>query len=174
MKLLLIRGCVLMVLVGAFAMAAIAQAPAGKTEVVGSLPASTTSSPAYAELLLKKTELQAELEALVIEYTEEYPRVKEIRTTLLLCDREILRLARVKPTDSGRLTLALGKLMTKKIDVETDLWRLLQTYKDEHPEVKRARKKVEIFENAGHALFVDEPERFNAVLIDFLRGNNLM
>ena len=39
---------------------------------------------------------------------------------------------------------------------------------------KRPATRVEIFENAGHALFVDEPERFNAVLIDFLRGNNLM
>jgi pimeloyl-ACP methyl ester carboxylesterase len=39
---------------------------------------------------------------------------------------------------------------------------------------KRPATRVEIFENAGHALFVDEPERFNAVLIDFLRGKNLM
>jgi non-heme chloroperoxidase len=39
---------------------------------------------------------------------------------------------------------------------------------------KRPATRVEIFENAGHALFVDEPERFNAVLIDFLRSNNLM
>ena len=149
MRLLFIRGCVLTVVVLCAAAISFAQATtAGKTEVVGALPASTTSSPAYAELLLKKTELQADLEALVLEYTEDYPRVKEIRATLLLCDREMLRLARVKTTDSGRLTLALGKLMAKKIDVETELWRLLQTYKDEHPEVKRARKKVEIFENA--------------------------
>jgi uncharacterized protein involved in exopolysaccharide biosynthesis len=148
MKLHLLHGASLMIVIGAFAVAALAQAPAAKTEIVGSLPVSTTSSPAYAELLLKKTELQSELEALVLEYTEEYPRVKEIRATLLLCDREMMRLVRVKPADSARLTLALGKLMTRKVDVETELWKLLQTYKDEHPEVKRARKKVEIFENA--------------------------
>lgn len=28
--------------------------------------------------------------------------------------------------------------------------------------------QMEVFEDAGHALFVDEPERFNALLIDFL------
>lgn len=39
---------------------------------------------------------------------------------------------------------------------------------------KRPATRVELFENAGHALFVDEPERFNAVLIDFLRSNDLM
>jgi pimeloyl-ACP methyl ester carboxylesterase len=26
-----------------------------------------------------------------------------------------------------------------------------------------------VFEDAGHALFVDEPERFNALLEDFVR-----
>ncbi|MES2860950.1 MAG: alpha/beta hydrolase [Pseudomonadota bacterium] len=30
------------------------------------------------------------------------------------------------------------------------------------------RAQMVVFENAGHALFVDEPERFNALLIDFL------
>jgi len=29
--------------------------------------------------------------------------------------------------------------------------------------------QIEIFENAGHALFVDEPDHFNQVLADFLR-----
>ena len=28
--------------------------------------------------------------------------------------------------------------------------------------------RMEVFETAGHALFVDEPERFNALLVDFL------
>jgi microsomal epoxide hydrolase len=27
--------------------------------------------------------------------------------------------------------------------------------------------RIEMFENAGHALFVDEPDRFNALLADF-------
>jgi len=30
--------------------------------------------------------------------------------------------------------------------------------------------QLEIFENAGHALFVDEPERFNRVLEQFLQN----
>jgi microsomal epoxide hydrolase len=32
----------------------------------------------------------------------------------------------------------------------------------------RPATRIEIFEQAGHALFVDEPERFNAVLADFV------
>ena len=33
---------------------------------------------------------------------------------------------------------------------------------------KRPATRAEVFEGAGHALFVDEPERFNALLNDFL------
>lgn len=33
---------------------------------------------------------------------------------------------------------------------------------------RHADAEVVVFENAGHALFVDEPERFNALLIDFM------
>ena len=112
------------------------------------LPQSTTSSQAYAELLLKRTELQADLEALLLEYTEEYPRVKEIRYLLTLFDRETARLAKVKAADASKLSLALGRLMTRKIELEADVWKLQTSYKDEHPEVKRAKKRVEIFENA--------------------------
>lgn len=35
---------------------------------------------------------------------------------------------------------------------------------------KRAGTRSEVFENAGHALFVDEPARFNALLDEFLAG----
>lgn len=105
-------------------------------------------SPAYAELLLRKTELQSQLESLVLEYTEEFPKVKELRFVLGLLDRDVARIAKVKPADSGKLTLALGKLMIRRIELETDMWNLQRSYKDEHPDVKRARRKVEIYETA--------------------------
>lgn len=106
------------------------------------------ASPAFAELLLKKTELQSELEAIVLEYTEEFPKVKELRHVLSLLDRDIARVSKVKAGDTGRLTLALGKLMLRRIELETDMWKLQNNYKDEHPDVKRAKRKVEIFESA--------------------------
>ena len=104
------------------------------------------STPAYAEILLRRTELQSELESLMLEYTEEFPRVKEIRHVLTLVDRDLGRLGKV--ADSNRLTLALGKLMVRRIELETDLWKLQGTYKDEHPDVKRAKRKVEIYETS--------------------------
>jgi hypothetical protein len=110
--------------------------------------AQVRSSPAFAELQLKKTELVSELESLILDYTEEFPKVKEIRYTVTLIERDIARISKVKPTESSKLTLALGKLMTRKIELETDVWNIQRSYKDEHPDVKRAKRKVEIYEAA--------------------------
>ena len=111
-------------------------------------PAAVRSSAAHAELLLRRTELESDLESLLVEYTEEYPKVKEIRFVLGLFDRDTARIEKVKSAEAGKLTVALGKLMVRKAELETDLWKLQQTYKDEHPEVKRAKRRVQIFENA--------------------------
>jgi uncharacterized protein involved in exopolysaccharide biosynthesis len=107
-----------------------------------------TASPAYAEILLRKTDLSAELESLLSDYTEDHPKVGQMRFSLAALNREIERLAKVKAAESGKLTLALGKLIVRKVELETDLWLLLKSYKDEHPEVKRAKRKVEIYEAA--------------------------
>lgn len=106
------------------------------------------SSPAYAEVLLRKTELQSSVESMLMEFTEEHPKVQEAKYELQVLQRESDRLMSVKPTDSGKLTLALGKLIVRKVELEAELWSLLKTYKEEHPEVKRAKRKVEIYEAA--------------------------
>lgn len=115
--------------------------PAANTQAI-------TSSPAYAEILLKKTEMQAELESLVAQYTEDYPQVKEASATLAFLDAATARLLGVKPADAPKLTLALGKLMVRKVELQTELWKLSLTYKEEHPDVKRAVRRVEIYEIA--------------------------
>jgi len=106
------------------------------------------SSPAYAEVLLRKTELEADVEALLMDYTEDFPKIQEDRNALTIIDAEIKKLFAVNSGDRSKLTLALGKLMVRKVEVETELWRLRKQYKDDHPEVKRAKKKAEIFERA--------------------------
>lgn len=106
------------------------------------------SSPAYAEILLRKTDFEAELESLVLEYTEEFPKVLELRFSVALLQKETERLLAVKPGEASKLTLALGKLIVRRVELETDLWKLQKNYKDEHPEVKRAKRKVEIYSKA--------------------------
>jgi hypothetical protein len=106
------------------------------------------STPAYSEIVLKETELRAEVEALLGEYTEEYPKLKESRFALDLVKKEKARLLTTVPTESEKLTFSLGKIMVRKVDAEVDLWRLQQSLADSHPDVKRAKRKVEVFETA--------------------------
>lgn len=106
------------------------------------------SSAAYAELLLRQTERSAELEQLLLDYTEEYPKVKEIRYELGLLDKEMNKISATSSADAGKLTLALGKLAVRKIELEVDLWSLRMQYKDDQAEVRRARRKVEVYEKA--------------------------
>src|SRR6476659_8158961 len=106
------------------------------------------SSAAYAELRLHQAELQSTLDSLLIDYTEEFPKIKEIRDELGFLKTEMDRLLAVKPADAGRLTLALGRLMLKKIELEKQLDVLRAQYKDEHPEVRKTRRQIETYESA--------------------------
>lgn len=135
-----------------FAAGALNAQTGGKTRTTTILPLSEAkinkSSPAYAELILRKTERAAELEDLLVDYTEEFPKVKTLQFEINLINSEIKRVLTVSPAEAGKLTLALGKLMLRKIELEIDYSNLQTQYKDEHPEVKQAKRKVEIFEAA--------------------------
>ncbi len=106
------------------------------------------SSPAYAELLLLRTERESKLEEFLLDYTEEFPKVKEIKFELGLLNKEMNKILALNTSQSGKLTLALGKLIVRKIELETDLWNVRRQYKDDHPQVKRAKRKVEVYEKA--------------------------
>ena len=106
------------------------------------------SSPAYAELLLHQAELQSTLDGLLVDYTEGYPKIKEIRIELGFLKTEMDRLLAVKPADAGKLTLALGRLMLRKVELERQLDILHSQYKDEHPEVRKTKRQIETYESA--------------------------
>lgn len=106
------------------------------------------SSAAYAEVLLRKAEVEATIEDLLVTYTEKYPKLQQLRYEAEKLNQELNRLRSLDPTQSSKLTLALGRLIVRKVEAEVELWALLQQYGEEHELVKRARKKLQIFENA--------------------------
>ena len=119
-----------------------------KTSIPNQTSSAVKSSPAFAEIILRKTELESELESLLVSYTEEFPKIKEIRFEIDSLKKESERLSAVKYTEASKLTLALGKLIVRKAELETDLWNLRKKYDETHPEMKRARRKIEIYESA--------------------------
>lgn len=125
----------------------------GKVSTSKTLPTVSTnqtakSSPAYAEILLQKTELESQLEDLAADYTDDFPKVKELRFQLGLLQKETDKLLALSSADANKLTLALGKLIVRKVELETGLWLLQAQYKDDYPEVKRAKRKLAVFEKA--------------------------
>ncbi len=106
------------------------------------------SSPAYAEILLQKVTLEAELEDLLVTYTETFPKVVETRFRLSIIEQALNKILAVKPSESSKLTLALGKIILQKVKFEIEYEDLRKKYNDEHPDVKRAKRKVEIFDKA--------------------------
>ena len=106
------------------------------------------SSAAYAEVLLRKIELQADLESFTNDYTEQNPKIIDIRFELVILTKDIDRLFAVRPTETTKLTEALGKMVVRRAFLATDLNRMLRTLNADHPEVKRLKRKVEIFATA--------------------------
>lgn len=106
------------------------------------------SSPAFAEVLLKKTELEAELEDLLVAYTLEFPPVKKLQFEIGLLNTALEQLFKVKIEESSKLTLALGRLMVRRAELETERWQLKQQYNDDHPSVKKVDRKILVFESA--------------------------
>ncbi len=106
------------------------------------------SSPAFAEVILRRTELEAELESLLVDYTEDYPKIKDLRLEVELLKIEKDKLMAVKPAEAGKLTLALGKLIVGKVSNLAILKKLQAQYQDGHPAVRKAKKMVEIYEKA--------------------------
>lgn len=106
------------------------------------------NTPAYAEVLLKKVALEAEIEDLLVAYTEDFPKVKELRFKLDLLNKSLEKVLSVKPSEAGKLSAALGKLIVQKIEYEAELAALRKEYEDDYPDVKRAKRKVEVYQNA--------------------------
>src|SRR5688572_30756588 len=129
MKLMKSRLLLLSIALVGFATICQAQQPGAETGPV-------RSSPAYAEVLLRRTELQADLEALLESYTETNPKVVDLRFELAGLDNAMTRLFGVRPSETTKLTLALGKLLVKRAALETELARLSRSYNKDHPDVK--------------------------------------
>lgn len=106
------------------------------------------SSAAYAEILLRKTELLADIDAFGADYTEASTKMIELRVELASLDKSLEKVFAVRPTETGKLTQGLGKLIVKKAELDADLDRLLRRYSKEHPETKRAQKRVDRFNAA--------------------------
>ena len=106
------------------------------------------ASGAFAEVLLRKTELLAEVESLSQGYTDANPKIIDLRYEVAALDRCLMRITAVQNADLPRLTLALGKLMVKRAALDSEFSRLSRNLNVDHPDYKRAKKRLEVYDAA--------------------------
>lgn len=106
------------------------------------------ASAAFAEVVLRRTELESNLEELLVSYQEEFSKVKEARYELGLLKSELIRFSKMSASDAPKLTLAAGKLIVRRAELATNYWSLVNRYNESHPDVKKAKRKLEIFDTA--------------------------
>jgi uncharacterized protein involved in exopolysaccharide biosynthesis len=120
----------------------------GQTMPEADVSGSVRSSAAYAEVMLRRTSLQADLEALLLDYKEEFPRVRSLRREIEILDESVEMLMKLPLSSNGKMTSAVGKLIVRRAELETESSEKSARYGDTHPEVRRAKKRVEVFERS--------------------------
>jgi hypothetical protein len=131
--------------------AAFSQTGSSKTGAAKSVPpgaGSIKTSAAYIELVIHKADIDAELVDLLVEYTEEYPKVKQLKWEAGLVQAELENLLKVDSSVLPKLTESFAKLLLQKIKMQVDLAEVRSAHKDDHPDVQRAMRRVEIYDKA--------------------------
>jgi uncharacterized protein involved in exopolysaccharide biosynthesis len=106
------------------------------------------ASAAFAEVLFRKTELLAESESFAESYTFDNPKMADLRYEVAALEKYLNRLTGTPLADVPGLTLALGKLMVRRAALDTEVSRLSRTMNGEHPEYKRAKRRLEVYDAA--------------------------
>ena len=106
------------------------------------------SSAAFAEIILRQAELESDLGELLVSYTAEHPKVQETQYELKALKNDLIYIAKFKGSQTNVLTQALGKLLVRRAQIATDYWVMQSRLNDEHPNTKKAKRKLEVFNNA--------------------------
>ncbi|NNE99058.1 MAG: hypothetical protein HKN25_08570 [Pyrinomonadaceae bacterium] len=145
-----LRLAFVLVFIGSFSIVGEAQLRSRKSAKSTPVPIRTAirHSPAFAELILRRAELESSLAELLVSYKEEFPKVKETRYELDVIRADIKEISSTSASQTGKLTLSLGKLLVRRAELATDYWVLKNRYSDQHPSTKKSKRKLEIFERA--------------------------
>ncbi len=111
-----------------------------------SLQASAKNSPAYGELVLRRTELEVDYKEILVEYTENHPNALAKKSVIDAIDAELKNIEAMPASQIPKLTSPLGKLILRKVELETELKNLQQEYTDDFPDVKKTKTRLEAFQ----------------------------
>ena len=100
------------------------------------------TTPAYAELVLRKAKVEAELSELSKNLTNQHPSLDTKRFELRAIKREMAKMRAVETSRESKLSGAVGKLILSKVALEVELNDLLVQLKPQHPDVTKKRSEL--------------------------------
>lgn len=104
------------------------------------------ATPAYAELVNRKVEVEADYKELLVDYTEENPKVKIKKAELTSINLELAKITVMDASMIQKLTASFGKLLLRKIELEREVHELQLKFSEEHPSVIKAKEKVAVLD----------------------------
>lgn len=100
------------------------------------------ATSAYSMLMLRKVAVEAELEKVLSEYTNEQPKVKIKQFELDALNCEMEKMIETPESNWVKLTSTYGKLILQKVRLKSETQALLLEYTSDYPKVRL--KEVEL------------------------------
>ena len=108
----------------------------------GALSGDPKTTPAYGVLVLRKASVEAELADLSGMFTSQHPSVESKRFELSVIILEMGKMAALGKPLVSKLSDTYGGLILRKVALEVELKDLRNSYRPQHPHVKK--KQVEL------------------------------
>ncbi|HEX7955779.1 MAG TPA: hypothetical protein VF508_02495 [Pyrinomonadaceae bacterium] len=123
--------------------AAVAAAPAVcASQSAGDAPRDPKDTPAYAVLVIRKAEVEAELEVLSSMFTGTHPDVRSKRFELDALGFELEEMRATELSRVPKLSETYGRLVVRKAAVGAGLNELPRGFTPGHPEVSKKRAEL--------------------------------
>ena len=109
-------------------------------------PIDPKTTQAYSMLIERQVKVQATLEAMLHEYSSEWPPAKELQTELDALKIEMKKLREIDPNLIPKLTSGVGALILRKATLTTEINVMAYEHESEWPEAKEKQRELELLD----------------------------
>lgn len=104
------------------------------------------TTPAYSMLIQRKVKVQAQLEALLEQYSSEWPQAKTLQFEVDALKIEMKKMVEVIEPKVSKLTSGYGTLILRKVSLESEIQTLLLEEGSDWPAVKERQRELELLD----------------------------
>jgi uncharacterized protein involved in exopolysaccharide biosynthesis len=106
-------------------------------------PIDPRTTQAYSMLIERQVKVQAELEALLKEYSSSWPSTKKLQAELDALKNEMKKMSEMDQLLMPKLTLGVGSLILRKTTLISEIKMLAQEEGPEWPTLKEKQRELE-------------------------------